>query len=57
MIAAASEQRMDADERRGERVTEPDTADTGAIHAQPMPGVMDFIGAHVGGELAEERWR
>ena len=24
---------------------------------QPLPGVMDFIGAHVGGELAEELWR
>jgi hypothetical protein len=23
----------------------------------PLPGVMDFLGAHVGGELAEERLR
>jgi hypothetical protein len=26
-------------------------------YAFPLPGVMDFIGAYVGGELAEERWR
>jgi hypothetical protein len=25
--------------------------------ANPLPGVMDFVGAHVGGELAEELWR
>jgi hypothetical protein len=36
------------------------SSDRVAAHAsedQPLPGVMDFIGAHVGGELAEERWR
>lgn len=25
--------------------------------SHPLPGVMDFIGANVDGELAEERWR
>jgi hypothetical protein len=28
----------------------------GVCH-EPVPGVMEFVGAHVGGELAEERWR
>lgn len=30
---------------------------TTSTSASPLPGVMDFVGAHVGGELAEERWR
>jgi|GEM_PF-4896552 hypothetical protein len=28
-----------------------------SAHIPPLPGVMDFVGAHIGGELAEERWR
>jgi hypothetical protein len=56
-MAAQTELRIDADERGGETITSPEQADTGGAHAQPLPGVMDFVGANVGGELAEERWR
>lgn len=57
MTAATSMAPRDADESRREEALDGERYITAVSNAFPLPGVMDFLGAHVGGELAEERWR
>ena len=57
MTTATPQARCEADESVREETTEHDQSALAPSYANPLPGVMDFIGAHVGGELAEERWR
>jgi len=56
MTAATTPMPQEADESGREEPAASNPCVTAPAH-KPLPGVMDFIGAHVGGELAEERWR
>ena len=56
MTAANGRPPREADDR-SEEAADGERHATATSNAQPLPGVMDFLGAHVGGELAEERWR
>lgn len=57
MTTVTPEAMLEADESVREETTEHNHRAPAPAYANPLPGVMDFIGAHVGGELAEERWR
>jgi hypothetical protein len=58
MTAASSSAVRQADERARDSTADGEHSESTAWAASPaMPGLMDFIGADVGGELAEERWR
>jgi hypothetical protein len=46
----------DADDREANELERGSSAASSG-HDMPLPGLFDFIGAHVGGELAEEIWR
>ncbi len=57
MTTATPQALREADESVREETMEHNHRAAAPSYANPLPGVMDFIGAHVGGELAEERWR
>ena len=57
MTSATPQAPREADESVREETMEHNQRAPAPAYANPPPGVMDFIGAHVGGELAEERWR
>jgi len=57
MTGATGKPTRDAEDGRGEQNAESERCASAGSNAAPLPGVMDFVGAHVGGELAEERWR
>jgi hypothetical protein len=57
MTGAARRSAHTADEDRRDEAADAEQSDSSPWAAAALPGVMDFIGAHVGGELAEERWR
>lgn len=58
MTTATPQALREADERVREEAEHKQRAPAPSpSYANPLPGVMDFVGAHVGGELAEERWR
>lgn len=57
MTGASGATAHDAQDDRREDGAAGEQPATTSTSASPLPGVMDFVGAHVGGELAEERWR
>lgn len=57
MTTAKPQALPEADESAREEKPEHNRRALAPSHANPLPGVMDFIGADVGGELAEELWR
>jgi hypothetical protein len=57
MTTTTPEAVREGDERAREEAMECSHRAAAPSYANPLPGVMDFIGASAGGELAEERWR
>jgi hypothetical protein len=57
VTSATSKTAREADDSGREETCECDARTATPFNAYPLPGVMDFIGANVGDELAEERWR
>ncbi len=56
MTLATKNTVREADESAREDAADRDRRAWALGYVAPLPGVMDFVGAHVGGELAEERW-
>jgi hypothetical protein len=57
MTAAQTSAPHQTDERVHAESPESTKPEKAPPRSAPLPGVMDFVGAHVGDELAEERWR
>jgi hypothetical protein len=56
MMSASSMASTSTDEHQTEELTG-EGVPMHSGHDRPLPGLFDFIGAHIGGELAEEIWR
>lgn len=57
MTAVTTQASRETDGSVCEEIAEHMHSAAGAYHIDPLPGVMDYLGAHVGEELAEELWR
>ena len=57
MTAATAISARDADDSVRDEARENEQYVMESSAACPLPGVMDFLGATVGGELAAARWR
>ena len=57
MASAPNATSREAEHKAAEESPDYDRQAMTPFTTYPLPGIIDFIGACVGGELAEERWR